>query len=230
MSARSELRAVAAAFLCSLLVGCSETWQARELRPHGFLSDYARLAPGPEGGAQLRYRSATADFEHYEAILLDPVEVWRSPETKGLSKEDRKRLADRLYSLIYSRLARDFRMVHWPGRGALRISVALTGAQPSKATLDAISTVIPQALLVNQIQEMATGKAAFVGEASLEARIRDSGNGEVLMEGIDRRVGRKSLSGVMDSWSDVDQSLVHWADRLALVLCWERNRSSCSEY
>jgi hypothetical protein len=215
------------ALALALLACCAGTRQSRTIETSGFLSDYGELTPSADAGVQLRYVNPEAVFESYESLLLEPVEVWRDPGAADLGAEDSERLATRLYALMYVRLSRDFRIVQQAGPRTLRVAVALTGAQRSRPVLDTVSTVVPVGLALSTVQELATGKAAFVGEASAEARISDARTGEVLFASVDRRVGRKGLSGIVRSWDDVDQAFEYWADNLGYSLCTARHQSNC---
>ena len=55
--------------------------------------------------------------------------------------------------------------------GALRIELALTEAEPSDVGMDIVSTIIPPAGMVSGAKGLATGTPAFVGRASIEAKV-----------------------------------------------------------
>ena len=74
---------------------------------------------------------------------------------------------------------------------------------------------------------IATGKPAFVGEASVELRATDAGTGTVLFEAVDSRVGTKNPMAIWDKWEDVDTAFAYWADRLGYRLCMERGATGC---
>jgi pyruvoyl-dependent arginine decarboxylase (PvlArgDC) len=118
-------------------------------------------------------------------------------------------------------------MVDALGPGVLHVQVALTDAQTSNPTMDTISSIVPQALLISEAKGLVTGKPGFVGEASAEARIADGASGELLAAAVDRRVGGKSLGGSTDSWNDVRQSFVFWAQQFRYRLCTERGGTDC---
>ena len=44
------------------------------------------------------------------------------------------------------------------------------------------------------------------------------------MAGVDRRIGAKSVSGMMSKWSDVEEAYDYWVDRLRLRLAKARAR------
>lgn len=209
--------------------GCAATRQARDVQESGFIPDYSLLQEGPEGGAQRLYQKPGATWSQYDKILLDPITLWVGAESGigELPKSDRQMLADRLYSVFYTRLDKDYEMVQSPAPGALRLSLALTGAEQSSPVLDTISTVLPQALILSGLKKGLTGRPAFVGAARAELKMTDATTGELLAAAVDARVGAKNLSGVATSWDDVDQAFVYWAERAAYKLCTDSGRSGC---
>jgi hypothetical protein len=72
-------------------------------------------------------------------------------------------LADAFYTAIHDALAKDYQIVTAPGPGVLQVQVALTEAQASYPTLDTISTIVPQSLLLSQTMGLATGKPSCLG-------------------------------------------------------------------
>ncbi len=226
-SERWRLRRVAALAAAGWVAGCS-VFELSNVDA-GFLADYQRLEARPEDGFAQRYRSPDARFDAYEAVLLEPVQVWRGQGTRDLSVSDGQRLASRLYALVYQRLSRDFRMVNYPVPHALRIGVALTGSDRARPFLYATSTVTPRTLPVSEVRTLESGTPAGVAGARIEARIRDAVSGEVLMEGIFPPVGGDDPHRSVASWSDVDRSFAAWADQLGSMLCRERSSGSCSQ-
>lgn len=215
-----------------LLAGCAASQQARDVQESGFLGqDYERLRPGEEGEALLVYRNPEADWAKYDKIKLDPVTIWvgEGSEFEDFSQPERQELADTLYTMINEELSQDFQMVDQPGPGVLQIQVAITDAQASNPTMDTISTVVPQALLLSQAKGLVTGKPGFVGEASAEVKVTDGQTGELVAAGVDRRVGGKSVSGApTDSWDDVREAYRYWAKQLRYRLCTERGATDCT--
>lgn len=216
----------------TLLAGCAASQQARDVRESGFLgSDYGLLREGEEGEALRVYRNDDAPWSTYEKIKLDPVTIWagEGSEFEDFSKPDRQTLADTLYTMLVEELSRDFQMVDELGPGVLDVQVAITDAQTSNPTMDTISTVVPQALLISQAKGLVTGKPGFVGEASVEVRATDGQTGELVGAGVDRRVGGKSVTGApTDSWDDVRQAYRYWAQQLRYRLCTERGGADCT--
>jgi hypothetical protein len=107
----------------------------------------------------------------------------------------------------------DYTMVQQPGRGVLRVQVALTEVQSSDVAMNTISSAIP-IRPVSDLKWLATGTQAFVGSAGIEARIVDARSDELLVAVVDRRQGGKRLEGVDDAWSDVLGAFDYWAQGL----------------
>jgi hypothetical protein len=61
--------------------------------------------------------------------------------------------------------------------------------------------VIPVGILLSTTSEFVTGKPAFVGEATIEGKITDARTGQLLVAGIDRRVGGDEIEASVDSWN-----------------------------
>jgi Protein of unknown function (DUF3313) len=108
---------------------------------------------------------------------------------------------------IGTALARDYRLVDKPGAGVLRLRVAITEAEGSTVPLDVASTVIPQMRALSTVKRVATGTAAFVGKAGVEAEIEDSMTEQRLAAAVDRQVGQKRLQGVTNTWDDVNEAV-----------------------
>ena len=217
-----------------VLGGCAATKQARDVEQSGFLGDlYPLLHEGKEGEALLVYKPEHIDHARaasYTKILLDPVTIWRGEESKskGMSQEQLQKLADHFYSLLYLSLKEDYEMVDKPGPNTFRIQVAITKLEESMVVLNVVSSVVPQARVLSGIKGLATGKPAFVGEASIEAKLSDASTGKVLAAVADRRVGGKKLDGkLFESWGDVNEILEFWTKLTRFRLCEARAGDNC---
>ena len=226
----STCRNMLAACAMALLAGCAASEQARDVQTSGFLgSDYALLREGEEGEALQVYRNPNADWAAYDKIKLDPVTIWADQDSafEDFSAEDQQTLANAFYTAIHQELSQDYEMVDELGPGVLRIQAALTEAGASNPTMDTISSIVPQALILSSATGLVTGKPSFVGEASGEARLTDGTTGELVAAAVDRRVGGKSISGSTDSWNDVNQAFQFWAKQFRYRLCTERGDTGC---
>jgi hypothetical protein len=71
--------------------------------------------------------------------------------------------------------------------------------------------------------------SAFTGSASVEIKMTDSATEAILAEAVDRRGGTKSLSGVTNSWNDVEEAYRFWAEKVRYRLCQNRGGQKCVE-
>lgn len=220
------------------LAGCADTQHAKSVEKSGFLgSDYAKLhkgatsTTGEDPEALLIYRNDKANWKQYTKIILDPVTLWvgKDSQLKKVSIEDRQRMGNLLWSKLKENLGKDYEMTTQSGPDVMRIQVALTEAGESNAVLDMITSVVPQTRALSGAKSLATGVGLFTGSASAEMRITDTATSEVLAAAVDRRGGTKSLSGVTNSWGDVEESFRFWAEKTRWRLCMQRGGAVCVE-
>jgi hypothetical protein len=222
------------------VTGCAATQEAKSVEKSGFLGDYSLLkegqrsmvAQGAENQALWIYKNPAADWRKYRKVKLDPVTVWMSGEDsqlKDVSVEDRQRLAALLWSKLDESLRKDYEMTSQAGPDVLWVQAAITEAGASNAVLDTVTSVIPQTRLLSGMKSLATGVSAFTGSASAELKVTDSATGAILVEAVDRRGGTKSLSGVTNSWNDVEEAYRFWAEKARYRLCQWRGGMDCVE-
>lgn len=210
--------------------GCPATRQARSdpAVPSGFLGPAGSLlAEGTGDQPKLYYRNPEIGWSGFDAVLLDPVTVWRDAGTKGVSQADAQTLANNFHKLLYESLSKDWSMAVEPGAKTLRLTVALTQLEGSDVVLNVVSSAVPQLRVVTGLQGYATGKPLFTGAAGMAFKVVDSGNGNLLSEGVDGRVGQKHLDDSWKQWSDVDEAMRYWAEMFRYQFCKNAGRTGC---
>jgi len=222
------------------LGGCAATQEARSVEKSGFLGDYsllkegkrAMISEGAEDQALWVYENPAADWRKYKQIQLDPVTIWMSQkdsQLKDVAVEDRQRLAALLWSKLDEQLRQDYEMTSQPGPDVMRLQVAITEAGDSNATLDTVTSIIPQTRVLTGGKGLATGISGFTGSASAELKATDSSTGTILIAAVDRRGGTKSLRGMTNEWHDVEEAYRFWAEKLRYRLCQWRGGANCVE-
>jgi len=224
-----------------VVTGCAATQEAKSVEKSGFLGDYSLLKEGErstvsggsaENTALLVYKNPATDWRKYKKIQLDPVTLWMSQKDSQLndvSVEDRQRLAALLWKQLDEQLRKDYEMTSQGGSDVLRIQTAITEAGDSNATLDTVTSIVPQTRLLSGMKSLATGVSAFTGSASAEIKITDGADGTILLEAVDRRGGTKSLRGVTNEWNDVEEAYRYWAEKMRYRLCQWRGGMNCVE-
>jgi hypothetical protein len=236
------MRQMVSAILLLMLVvtGCASTQEAKSVEKSGFLGDYSLLKEGArstikegaEDQALWIYKNPAADWRKYRKVWLDPVTVWMSQkdsQLKEVSVEDRQRLAALLWSKLDEQLRKDYVMTSQAGPDVMRIQAAITEAGSSNAVLDTVTSIIPQTRLLSGMKSLATGVSAFTGSASVEIKVTDTETGTLLLAAVDRRGGTKSLSGVTNSWNDVEEAYRFWAEKVRYRACQWRGGMNCVE-
>jgi hypothetical protein len=236
------MRQIIGAILAIMLVvtGCASTQEAKSVEKSGFLGDYSLLKEGQrstisesaEDQALWVYKNPAADWRKYRKVMLDPVTVWvsqKDSQLKDVSVEDRQRLAALLWSKLDESLRKDYQMTSQAGSDVMQLQVAITEAESSNAVLDTVTSIVPQARLLSGMKSLATGVSLFTGSSSIEMKVTDTEMGTLLLAAVDRRGGTKSLSGVTNSWNDVEEAYRFWAEKARYRLCQWRGGMNCVE-
>lgn len=195
------------------LAGCSATKQApvSNVGAGGcaFLgaTGCSRLRPGAQGEADLRYINPNAVWTQYNKVIIDPVTYW-GDESGGPSAADQTMLTNYFYAALVDAWGKKFQIVQQPGPGVMRVQVAITNVTAATPGLRTISTVVPQLHLLNTLQSQVSGQLAFAGSVQAEGRITDSQSGQILSEGVDKRIGGGSIEAAAQwQWGDAENAM-----------------------
>jgi hypothetical protein len=186
----------------------------------GFLSPetYAKLQTGTKDQLGLVYINPNVNWAQYTKVMIAPVTLGLGPNDK-VSEQDQQMLASYYYHALETNLSKNFTLVNQPGPGVLAVRVALTDATTATPVLRTISVIIPQARILNAIDNMATGSYAFVGTTQSEGEITDSVTGKVLAAAVDKRSGGLSIKNAdVWEWGDAKAAMDFWAERTATRL------------
>jgi hypothetical protein len=186
--------------------------------PSGFLGkDYSLLQPGAPGSGQeamLRYTAPNVDWSKYKQIMVLPVTFWADDDSK-VSAKDQQILCNYAYVTIVQYLSKNFTIVYGPGPGVLKLEPALSDATSATPVLRTISSVVPQAKMLNLLKYLATGTYAFVGSATGEAKLTDSETGELLSAWADQRFGSQAVrNATVWQLGDAKNAMNYWANGL----------------
>ena len=208
--------------LAALLCACSTTYEARSVKPSGFLGDYSQLKKMEKDNPALLYVNEGVVRGKYGKIMIDPIQMYGP--TNGalakLSKDDQQRLVNYLDASLRIYLASNYTFVTQPGPGVMRLRMAITEAKGANVPFDIVSSVVPIGLAVSFLKQMATGAHTAVGQAGLECEGLDSESGQRLFAFVDARVGRK-ITGRFDKfkkWRTVQDAFDFWARQISVRL------------
>jgi hypothetical protein len=211
-------RAARVWMLVLLLAACARPKPLPPPDTSGFLDDYSLLHEGGAGELHLVYRNPNADWHAYNAVLLEPVTLWRSGRhsLKAVPEEDLLRLVTDFQSAVRAYLEKDFRFVDRPGPGVMRIRLGITDARASDPVLD----VLTASRGTGRPHPAGSGALdpetrRFLESAAIEGEIRDSQTNVLLAEGVDRR--RREIPA-SETWGQVDRAFDFWAERMSAKL------------
>lgn len=215
-----KLKLTGIAMFIALMAGCagtgtsSSSTQAASSNFSGFLSDYSKLKPVEGIDGTLRYIDTSANLRPYTKVMIDPVQVFLTPnpEYKGLEPDALKRMSDAFHSAFLGSLVSGYQVVNKPGPDVLRLRLAITGVQAVKPAMGA-TDFIPIKAIFNVARE-AAGEAPRVAEIAAEMEMLDA-QGRVVGAAVSSRKGDKSLAqGEKITWNDLQAIVNVWAKNL----------------
>jgi hypothetical protein len=187
-------------------------------RQSGFLTDYARLQPDPKNPDLLIYWKNKDLLKTANKFIVDQVIVYLLPQAdqRGIDPADLDKLAQTFTQAIKDELTGSghYEVVTEPGPGVLELQVALTNVEPTAgkknaaikgAATAASIAVAPGASLA--VPRLSVGKVAIEGQAL------DSASGQIEVEFMTSKAGRRYFSGLKQyqTWGDINAAFKSWA-------------------
>jgi hypothetical protein len=217
------LAGIGLAFAGGIISCATPGSQTKEALPEpqktGFLGEYAEnLAPGPEGGAKLRWLKPGVDFAKYNKLMLESVIFFfdDDSEYKGMDAHELRELADGFNRELVNTLNPHYPIVADPGPDVLRVRFAITDLKQSKPGLSAVSSVVPVGLGVSVIKRGATGSWTGSGSTSAAVMALDSSTDEVIGVAHDDRSA--AFTERFTKWGSAEEAFKFWSERLKLFL------------
>ena len=206
-----------------LVVGCATTDSTQissaPASKTGFLKGYYdKLAPGPEGGAKLRWIKPNVDWAKYDKVMLDSVVFFfdDASEYKGIEPNELKALADGFNKQLVDALKDSYPIVAEPGPDVLRIRFAITDLKQSNPAISGITSVIPVGLAVSVVKKGATDSWAGSGATSADMMALDSLTNEVIAVAQDDKTA--GFTERFSKWGSAEDAFKYWAERVKKYL------------
>ena len=210
-----------------LITGCFAGKRASGVKFSGWMNkdEYKLLSKGSANQALYTYAKPGVNVASYTKMLVDPVVVYNP--AKESNPEDVQKSVNNFYSILVKTLSKDYEMAKEPGPQTLRLQVAVTNISAGSGVGQTITSILPPGIIAGLATDWITGKPAFAGEASVEAKIIDASTGELLGAGVDRRIADKNIETAMNTWDAVTKVEQIWAKILAYRLCQARGAKDC---
>jgi len=210
-----------------LLAGCATTSkEASGPKYSGFLSDYSKLQPDPDGSAAERYRNPAIDASKYNKVLLEKIMVSLKDDAqyKAVDPDALKAMTDYLHEAIVRELGDAYPIVNEAGPDVLRVRVAITDIAPTKTAMTVVVLLTPYATVADLASGAASkggaGSAPYLGHAGIEAEGLDSETLQPVFEYVDQRFGKKydpenpgAYFQAYKEWGYVKDAFDYWAKK-----------------
>lgn len=197
-----------------LLVGC-----ATAPPKISFLGEYSKnLAPGPEGGAKMRWLKPGVDFAKYNKVMVDYVVFTLADDStsKVINGDEMKYLGDVASAVLINTIKEKYPVVAEPGPDVMRIRTAIVGIKKSRTTLSEVTTVMPVGLGISLIKKGSGGGWTGSGETQAEFMILDSTTSDVIAVASD-----EYSAGFMErfnEWESAEEAFKIWGGRFVKSL------------
>ena len=134
---RPCLRLLVLLLATALLASCSTS--GRPPGTSGFLGDYSVLVNGRADQARLIYFHPAADFSKYDAIIIDPIQVWDAKESVplGTPSAELDEQARYFHETLRRHLEGAYRVIEVPEGNAMRLRIGLTAGLGSRGDIEA---------------------------------------------------------------------------------------------
>jgi hypothetical protein len=163
----------------------------------GFLSDYSKLQPAPDGSQAMVWRKPGVDFKIYTKVLVDRLNFFyhQDAEYKGIDPTELKALADYFHEAFVKDLGTAYPLVNEPGAEVLRVRAALTDIIPNKPAVSVVTLVVPYLtfadLGTSAVAKGGPGSNFYVGSTTIEVEFLDSITNEQVAAYVDRYYPKK---------------------------------------
>ena len=182
----------------------------------GFIEDYPALEKDADREGALIYRKPGSDWKVYTKIMIDPVEIWYSPDSKykGISPDDLKILADTFRNAVISALEPVYPVVGKPGPDVLGIRLAITNVSVKKKRRGLLGYT-PIGIVVGGVKRLAgVSKSIILQDATIEAELLDSQSNERVGVLIDKLSATEEIKKKKKrEWEDIVAILDFYAKR-----------------
>jgi hypothetical protein len=163
----------------------------------GFLSDYSKLNPAPDGSDAMVWRKPGVDFKTYDKIIVERINFFYKDdaEYRGIDPTELKALADYFHDTFMKNVGNAYPVVTEPGPGVLRVRAALTNIVPNKPAVSVVVLVVPYLTIgdlgTSAVSKGGPGSNFYVGHTTIEAEFLDGTTNEQVAAYVDRYYPKK---------------------------------------
>jgi hypothetical protein len=195
----------------------SQAWSAGQPKLSDFIMSPApEMQPIPEMEGAWFWNKPGVEFEKYDKILLDDIEIFLAADSKytGINASQMKALTDSMRAVMIEALEPDYPVVSKTGPGVLVARIAITNVYLGKPK-HRLGQYTPIGLLASGIKKIAGKPKNFsIKNASVEAQMIDLEIGELIAV----RTDTTPLRGLDEdpeelTWESIEEALQVYAKR-----------------
>ena len=196
------------------------TVQMTDVKPvGGFLPQPALLQPGMAGEAALNYRNPTINFATYNAVMLEPVQLWLAPGSSldSVPPNQRQAAANLFYADLRDAIQKHCQLTTTAAPGVMRFQFAIVDATLPNVALNTIALYAPYESSAYDAASLLFNKGVgyFAGTATVEGYATDANNRTLLWQGVDKRGGTTAaVENTLNTWLDVHHAFQAWSSQL----------------
>ncbi|SFI34173.1 Protein of unknown function [Collimonas sp. OK307] len=208
-------RLAAIAAFCMALAACGTT------QPNSYsgISSSSKLMPNQNndtGRVPYSY-STSANWKKYNAIIIDPVVVYRGPDQQfgDMSEKDKTALASYMQTQFAEKLTTRFTLSRDQAPNTLRLKLTLTGAETNTPVLATLSRFDIAGGIYNGVQNARNREGTLTGSVIYAVEVYDAASDRLLSAFITKQYPRPwNLGASMGSLAASKAGIEKGADAL----------------
>lgn len=208
-------RLAAIAAFCMAVAACSTT------QPNAYsgISSSSKLAPNRNNDSgRVPYSYSTpVDWKKYNAIIIDPVAVYRGADQQfgDMPEKDKDALASYMQTRFAEKLAPRFMLSRDPAPNTLRLKLILTGAETNTPVLATLSRFDIAGGIYNGVQNARNREGTLTGSVIYVVEVYDAASDRLLNAFITKQYPRPwNLGASMGSLAASKAGIEKGADAL----------------
>ena len=195
----------------------SQAWGAGQPKLSDFvMSPAPEMKPIPNMEGAWYWNKPGLEFNKYDKILLDDIEIFLAPDSKytGINADQMKALADSMRAVMIAALEPDYPVVSKAGPGVIVARIAITNVYLDKPK-HKFGQYSPIGLLASGVKKVAGVPKNFsIKNASVEAEMFDFEIGERIAVRTDTRPLRSLNEDPEElTWEAIEESLKVYGKR-----------------
>ena len=137
------IKIVMVVFSLLLVIGCAGK-PPKDMPQSGFLTDYSRFHFDPMEAADWIYINIETDFKAYDKLMIHHVTYFfkEDAEYRGIQSDQLNELTEIIHSALLMAMSDVYTLTDKPGKGTMRLRLAVTDLVPSKPVAGTFSTLI----------------------------------------------------------------------------------------